>query len=332
MRVKDSPMDRIEQYDLKKRLKKCRGFLFSAYRLVTLFCIAMILLFPLMYMLSVSLRPSSDMDDPMIVWVPSKIIFTNILETFKIMDYPKAFFNTFSISFLCSVFSIISCSFAGYSLARFKYPGKKVFFAIVLLMLIVPPQNTLMAIFLQYRSFDFFGIGQLIGLFLGKPLTVNLNGSVWSLFLPAIFGAGIRAGLFILIFNKFFSNIPVELEEAAYIDGCGVFRTFFKIMLPNAVSSIITVFLFSFVWYWHDYFFTTMFLPNMKTMSLELTKLSAQLQQALSPLGSGIVLNSGDITVRLQSGCLLTILPLLIIYIILQRFFTEGIERTGIVG
>ena len=93
MRVKDSPMDRIEQYDLKKRLKKCRGFMFSAYRLVTLFCIAMILLFPLMYMLSVSLRPSSDMDDPMIVWVPSKIIFTNILETFKIMDYPKAFFN-----------------------------------------------------------------------------------------------------------------------------------------------------------------------------------------------------------------------------------------------
>ena len=75
-----------------------------------------------------------------------------------------------------------------------------------------------------------------------------------------------------------------------------------------------------------------MFLPNMKTMSLELTKLSAQLKQALSPLGSGIVLNSGDITVRLQSGCLLTILPLLIIYIILQRFFTEGIERTGIVG
>ena len=122
------------------------------------------------------------------------------------------------------------------------------------------------------------------------------------------------------------------MEEAAYIDGCGVFRTFFKIMLPNAVSSIITVFLFSFVWYWHDYFFTTMFLPNMKTMSLELTKLSAQLKQALSPLGSGIVLNSGDITVRLQSGCLLTILPLLIIYIILQRFFTEGIERTGIVG
>ena len=95
MSIKDNTINITEQYELKNRLKKCRGFLFSAYRLVTLFCIAMILLFPLMYMLSVSLRPSADMDDPMIVWVPSKIIFTNIAETFKIMDYPKAFLNTF---------------------------------------------------------------------------------------------------------------------------------------------------------------------------------------------------------------------------------------------
>lgn len=329
----DELIERLQNDRGLRRAGKLTGhYVWATFRFITLFCLSIIVLFPLLYMISISLRPSVDLNDPLVVWIPTRITFQNIVDSFHVMNYVESVKNTFVISLVCSVLSVVSCSLAGYGLSRFNVPLKKLWMALMLIMIIVPPQNTLIAIYLHYNEFDMFGIGSLIGLFTGKPWTVTLIGSFWSLYLPAMLGAGIRSGLFVLIFSKFFTNIPPELEDAASIDGCGAYRTFVSVMLPNAAASLLTVFLFSFIWYWQDYFFTSMFIPETSTLSLQLSRLSASLAQALNPVGSAGALDINEVTVRLQAGCLLAIAPLVILYAFLQRFFVGGIERTGIVG
>lgn len=330
MKIKNLLNDKgLQKQGARRVLSKAWG----VYRFVTLFSIGMILLFPLLYMVSVSLRYASDLNDPMVVWIPTTITFRNIVDTYKLMNYSSAFLTSLKLSLIPSLLTILSCSLTGYGFSRFKFKGKNALFTLVLLMLIVPPQNTLIAMFLQYRDFDLFGLGSLIGLFTGKPLTVNLSGTDMAMFLPAALGAGIRSGLYILIFTKFFSSIPKELEDAAAIDGCGVYGTFFRVILPNARAALLTVFLFSIVWYWNDYFYTSVFMQNTNTVSMQLTRLNAVLAEALNPVHSSTaVLDPNEITVRLQAGCLLALAPLIGMYVLLQRYFTDAIERTGIVG
>ncbi len=330
MELRQLLTDRVRQ---KHYIRQAVSRIWSVYRFVTLFSIGMILLFPLMYMISVSLRYASDLSDPMVVWIPTTVTFKNFADTFKLMNYPIAFLTSLKLSLIPSLLTIFSCSLTGYGFSRFKFKGRNALFLLVLLMLIVPPQNTLISMFLQYREFDLFGLGQIMRIFTGKPFYINLSGTDMAMFLPAALASGIRAGLYILIFNKFFTNIPTELEDAAAIDGCGVYKTFFKVILPNARAALLTVFLFSIVWYWNDYFYTSVFMQNTSSVTMQLTKLNGILKQALNPLHtSTAVLDPNEITVRLQAGCLLALAPLIAMYTFLQRYFTDAIERTGIVG
>ena len=142
-------------------------------------------------------------------------------------------------------------------------------------------------------------------------------------------GNGIRAGLVIFIFRQFFKGLPKELEDAAYLDGCGPLRTFVQVMIPNASSSFLTVFLFSVVWYWNDYYVSSTFFTKNQTIALMLKNLSTLLSQQL--------FNNADVSPReqivwMEAGCLIAILPILIMYVFLQKYFTEGIERSGLVG
>ena len=133
----------------------------------------------------------------------------------------------------------------------------------------------------------------------------------------------------IFIFRQFFKGLPKELEDAAYLDGCGPLRTFVQVMIPNASSSFLTVFLFSVVWYWNDYYVSSTFFTKNQTIALMLKNLSTLLSQQL--------FNNADVSPReqivwMEAGCLISILPILIMYVFLQKYFTEGIERSGLVG
>ena len=134
---------------------------------------------------------------------------------------------------------------------------------------------------------------------------------------------------FHLIFRQFFKGLPKELEDAAYLDGCGAFKTFIRVMVPNASSSFLTVFLFSIVWYWNDYYVSSTFFISNHTVALALQKLSATLDQTLF---QGAQVGTRKKIVWLESGCLLTITPILIMYVFLQKHFTEGLARSGLVG
>lgn len=311
--------------------KNGTGILWKVFRFFLLLGICYIFLFPVLYMISIAVRGPDTVNDPSIVWIPREISLSSIKTATEILEYPRAITATLILSVGGTIGSLISCSLVGYGFARFNFKEKGFLFALVILTIIVPPQTTIISSFINYRNFDFFGITKLLHLIIPDiPSSISLVNTVWTFILPAFFASGLRAGLFIFIFRQFFAGMPKDLEEAAWIDGCGTFRTFVQVMLPLAKSAFITVLLFSFVWHWNDYVQSSMYFNANQPISVMLNQMQSLLQDAKI---FDVVTNTPDeIRTYLQAGCLLTILPPLILYIFTQRLFTESIERTGIVG
>ena len=242
------------------------------------------------------------------------------------MNFGPTLLNTLLLNIGCSLVQVVTCSLTGYGCARFKFKGKNLLFGIVIMMILVPSQIILIPQYMQFRYFDIFG---LIKLITGDTLT--LTDTPWTMYLPALTANGIRAGLMILIFRQFFRGLPKELEDAAYLDGCGPLRTFAQIMVPNARSSFLTVFLFSVVWYWNDYYVSSSFFTNNETIAMMVKNLNTQLNLFLFN-DATVQVSIREKIVWLEAGCLLSITPILIMYVFLQKYFTEGIERSGLVA
>lgn len=311
--------------------KNGTSFIWKIFRFFLLIGICYIFLFPVLYMISVAIRGPESVNDPSVVWIPREFALSSIKTAVEILEYPRAVGVTVLLSVGGTLGSLISCALVGYGFARFNFKEKGFMFALVLLTIIVPPQTTIISSFINYRNFDFFGILGLLHMIIpAVPESISLVNTVWTFILPAFFAAGLRAGLFIYIFRQFFSGMPKDLEEAAMIDGCGAFRTFVQVMLPLAKSAFITVLLFSFVWHWNDYFQSSMYFSDNQPISVMLNQMQSLLQDA--KLFNFVTNTPDEIRTYLQAGCLLTILPPLVLYIFTQRFFTESIERTGIVG
>ena len=292
----------------------------KVFRFVILFGLGFVIMYPLIYMISCAFRERADMSDPTVMWIPRHYTFRIITETIDAMDYWKTLGNTLLLNIGCSLVQVISCAITGYGFARFEFRGKKLFFVIVIMMILVPTQVISLPL---YTLFRYFGIK---GLF-----SVNLIDSRLTMYLPAMTANGIRAGLMIFIFRQFFKGLPRELEDAAYIDGCGPFRTFVSVIAPNAAPAFLTVFLFSVVWYWNDYYVSNTFFTNTKTIALMLTNLDNELKIRLFN-DPTVQISPREQIVWKEAGCLLSIAPVLLMYVFMQKHFTEGIERSGIVG
>ena len=306
------------------RRKAVAGAVWPIFRFLILFGLCFIILYPLIYMISTAFRPSEQMNDPSIVWLPKSLTLDNIKQTWQVMKFETSVLTTVRLNLISSVLQVITCAITGYGFARFKFKGRSILFGIVVLMIIVPPQITTIPLYMQYAFFK--------PQFLAKLLTggqTSLINTGWTMYLPAMFANGLRAGLFIFIFRQFFRGLPKELEDAAYLDGCGPFKTFLVVMVPNAKTSFLTVFLFSVVWYWNDFYVSSSFFTHNDTVALMLKNLDAQLQQDLF---GGQSVSVRQLIVWLEAGCVLSITPLLVMYIFLQRYFIEGIERSGITG
>ena len=304
----------------KSSKKRASVRIWAFFRFVILFGLGFVIMYPLIYMVSCAFRDRADMSDPTVMWIPRHVTLDIIRETMEAMDFGITLKNTLVLNIGCSLVQVLSCAVTGYGFARFSFRGKKLLFGVVIMMILVPTQVISLPL---YSEFRFFGIK---GLF-----TVNLIDSKLTMYLPALTANGIRSGLMILIFRQFFRGMPRELEDAAYIDGCGPFMTFVRVMIPNASSAFLTVFLFSVVWYWNDYYVSTTFFTNTKTVALMLTNLDSELKMRLFNDAS-VSISPREEIVWKEAGCLISIAPLLLMYICLQKHFTEGIERSGIVG
>ena len=312
-----------------KAIRRVNGVFGSLLRYVVLIAIGYIILYPLLYMISSSIRTRDSFYDPSIVWITSEVTLENFDYAFGIMNYAGAFLNTIIYEMISAGIQIISCSIVAYGLARFEFKEKKVLTFFMFLLILVPSQMMMLPIFMNYSKLDFLGVLGLIDSLTGIDIRPNVLNSVWTFYLPALFGVGIRSGIIIYIYIQFFKGLPKELEEAAWIDGAGPFKTYLRIALPSSGVVITTVTVFSLIWHWNDYSLSSMYLY------FDSWPLAVKLNNITSPEAMGTLRLDSTDPLRIaimMAGCLMFILPILIVYLILQKKFVKSIDRVGITG
>ena len=328
--------------------------LWAIIRYILLVGIAFVVLYPFFAKISASVMAYSDHTDSMVNLIPKHFTLDIYKAIFVEQEYMRAFGNTFMLSFSTAIIQTFVCSFVAYGFAKFKFKGNKLLFAIVILTMIIPHRTLASAMKLTFSNFDVFGIFKLLsggelsifGFKFTSPITflndidsnifktsgVDLMNSYWPFMLLSFFGLAFKNGLYIFLLRQFFMGVPDELEESAYIDGSGVFHTFFTIILPISVPMMITVFLFAFSWQWTDIFYASgsMFFPESAKAPYMLTtdigfvmptSLDGQQYSGMQQQWQSAVKNTGG---------LMTIAPLVIVYLFGQKYLVQGIERSGL--
>ncbi|GHV32554.1 transporter [Clostridia bacterium] len=300
-----------------------KGWLFAIFRLVIIVGISYVILGPLIGIISSSFFSNADKYNPMVYMIPQAPTLERYELALLRMDYWNVLLNNMLYVLSLMVIQLVVCSLVGYGFARFQFPFKKVLFACVIIMIVIPTHSIMLPLYMTFQNFDPLG---LIGLLTGER-SVNLLMEPWPMFIMTIFAGGLRSGLYIYIFNQFFRGLPKEIEEAASVDGAGTFYTYARVMMPNAMPSIITVAIFSLVWQYNDTFFSTLF--NIKP-TIVLSKQIASLQATIVNLDQ--VMDPSISALYVYAGIVLAIIPLVLLYVLLQKQFIEGVERSGIVG
>ena len=302
------------------------------FRFIILLGLAYVVLMPFFSKITGSFMSPEDFIDVTVKYIPKY----PTLDTYKAIiaesKYGTAFINTIALSLFCGVTQTFICSLIGYGFAKFKFKGSMLLFLLVVLTMVIPHQTLQLSLFMKFRYFDILGIFNLLGGGVTEALeiipfsSINLNNSYWPLALLSITGLAYRNGLYIFMMRQFYRGVPDELEESAYLDGCGTFMTFFRIIIPLSVPMMVTIFLFAFCWQWTDDFYTTVFFTSsgMKLMP----------DIIMTPKSLDTDFAAGDLYISaIRNTCgLLVMAPLIVVYLFGQRFLVQGIERSGIVG
>ncbi|WP_426445629.1 carbohydrate ABC transporter permease [Paenibacillus sp. S-38] len=286
-----------------------KGLLFKCFIYLILLDAAYIYLKPVFHMLATMLKNPGDLLDPSVKWFPNTLYLGNLQEAWEWLKYPKALGISLTLSLSVAVLQTISCAVTGYAFARLKIPFKRLLFGCLLLTFIVPMQVTILPNIIYARE-------------------LGMLNTIYPIIVPAFFGLGLKGALFVIIYRQFFSTQPKELEEAARIDGAGVFKIFYKVMMPLARPAILVVFLFSFVWTWNDFYLPSMYLSDIETapLSMGISRIASALRQQAEVYGPSVT----DEAIRMATTFLMIIPPMLL-YLFTQRWFIEGVERTGLV-
>lgn len=299
--------------------------IYTFLRMILLFGVCFLIIQPLLNKISMSFMLERDLYDPTIIVIPRNFTTDNYKLISHLIDYWKALSNTLFISIVVSILQVVSATLVGYGFARFNFPLKKFWFACVVLVIIVPPQTIQSSLYLNFRFFDIFNIFKTL-----TGQTVNLLKSPLPYLFMSLTSMGLKGGLYIFLIRQYYRGVPKELEEAAYVDGCGNFATFIKIMLPDAKPILTSCFLFAFVWQWTDSIYSNMFLGNIPLLSRKLTAITQLLGDYLKGIGDGVRASIAYGQMMISTGMILAIIPLLLIYIVSQRAFVESLSQTGI--
>lgn len=280
-----------------------------------LICIGFVYLYPILYMFSYSFMNRDDLLDSSVKWIPSTFYLQNYIDAAKSMNFWSSLLKGILIAGLPTLCNVLICMLVGYGFARFEFKGKKILMALLIFSYILPSQVTMIPTYVLYND-------------------TGILGTIWAFVLPAVFGNGLNAPIFILIFYQFFKQVPKVLIEAAQIDGAGYLKSFIKIAVPSAAPAILTVFLFSFVWYWNESYLTELYVQGLSTKS---TWVNLVVQLKNFDASFNTLATTGDTATSLNecvrmAATALSILPLLIMYFFLQKYFVESIDRTGITG
>ena len=271
-----------------------------------------VFLYPLLYMLSVSFMDTEDLVDATVTWIPTHLSVESFVKAAKTLQFWDGLKDSLIMTAIPAALQTFTLALAGYGLALYRVPGKRFWLVLAVFIFLIPTQVTMIPRFLLFNSY-------------------HTIGTIWPVYLISLFGQGVKSSVFLLIYYNFFRSYPKSMDEAAKIDGAGAATVFFRIALPMAKPALVLTYLFSFIWIWND----TTQLPQYSTGAV--TTLPMHLQQFVerfNKLYASVGVSTGgslNESIRL-AGTLLTILPLIVLYFIVQKQFVESIERTGLTG
>lgn len=278
-----------------------------------LICIGFVFLYPFLYMFINSFMSPEDLMNPAVSWIPSKLYFENYAKAFETLDFGKSFWNSLYISLIAAVLQTAVAAVTGYGLARFNVKLKGIIMILILATFVLPVETLLIPRYVMFNSYKL----------LGSPLPTWLS---------ALTGQGLKSAVFILVFWQTFSSYPISLDEAAELDGAGKYKVFYRIALPIAKPAIVLSMLFSFVWYWNETRQSGLYFGEvLKTLPMKLGSFAASYASLYESAGAADAATSINEAVTL-AGTMLSCLPILIMFIILQKQFVESIEKSGITG
>lgn len=314
-------MKKLNKPDKIAIKSKSASFVTSLFCYVLLILVSFIILFPFISKISASFMSVEDMYDRTVNFIPRKPTLDNYKFVMQAIKFGSTGLRTLGLSLLCAIPQTFVAAMTGYALAKMKKKMGKIGMGMVLATVLVPPQVIMLPMYLKFRFYDVFGI---VNLITGKQINLlDTSGGVLPFIILSCTGMAFKNGIYIFLLRQFYKGIPEELEEAAFIDGCSTFKTFFKIVLPVSVPMMVTVFLLSFCWQWTDTFYTNLFLKSDAVLSTAIFSISGIQQQ-----GSGNFYE----TVIINTAVILAILPLVILYLFGQRKLIAGIERSGVTG
>ena len=309
-------------YLLRRRSKEITV---SVVRALLMFGLCFMIIQPMITRLLMSIMEERDLYDSTIVLLPRNVTLENYKIVADLTLWPGSMLNTLWISIVSSVCQVVAATLVSYGFARFEFPLKKFWFACVVVLIIIPPQTIQTALYTTFANFDIFGIFKAI-----KGSSLNLRSSIVPYILMSLTCMGLKNGLFIYMLRQYFKNVPESLEEAAYVDGCGTMHTFVKIMLPDAMPTIASCFLFSFVWQWTDLFYSRNFLSGYNTYAVQMSTMVSRMARYFAPAGQqSIVVPNGRQLQLISIAVLFCSIPLIILYIFTQKTFVKSLVMTG---
>ena len=257
---------------------------------------SLIFFIPFLWTISTSLKTDQQIQDISSlksILIPDPVAFENYPKALTFVNFPRYFLNSVIVSGLAILGTVISCSLVAYSFARLRWPGRDLVFIIVLSTMMLPPQVTMIPVFLIFTK-------------------LGLVNTLVPLYLPQCFGVA----FFIFMLRQFFLTIPRSLEEAAKIDGAGYLRIFLKIMLPLIKPALLAVIVFQFMWTWNDFVNPLIYIHDKDKMTLTIGL------QAFNRV------HGAEWNLLMAASVMMT-LPVIILFFFAQRYFIEGITLTG---
>lgn len=281
---------------MTKKTKKKINLVFSY---IIIFIIGFIMLYPIIWMFFATFKTNDEIFGH-VALLPQSFSLQNFIDGWNgtVIPYSKYFLNTALMVIPTTLFTVFSCSLVAYGFARFRFPGKKILFALLIATLMLPNSVIIIPRYTLYNKFGWLD-------------------SYLPFYVPAILAC---YPFFIYQLIQFMRGLPRDLDESAYIDGCGTFRVFWQILLPLMKPALFSAALFQFMWTYNDYFNSLIYINSVK-------KFTVSLALRLSLDAESVVVWG-----KVLAMAFVSVLPLMILFFAAQKYFVEGIASSGLKG
>ena len=309
--------------------KQTSVLLYSIFRYALLISIGYIVIFPIVSAFTTAIKDEKAFFDATLELLPRYISFKSFEAAFNALDYVQGLIRTLTLCIVSAVIEIVMCAVVAYGFARFNFKFKKIFDFLLMATIVIPVQVYIVSMVVNFKYMDFAGILGLVNDLTGVDLRPNILNTSLTFYLPSLFAKGLSSGILIYIYIQLFSSLPKELEEAAYIDGAGPFKTFWRIAVPSSSVVIITVSVFAIIWHWNEYYLPVIYMSENYPLAVRLAEIGSTLSVNNPFVGaaSTVMKNATQ-----MAACILFIVPVLIGYLCIQNKFVKSIDRVGITG